>query len=133
METKDNDQWRILFSTMPDEALPAELNVKIMKMIHEKVVFQKKRNRFWELCGFGAGIAVMLITAITAYSHMDVSFKLPEIRLLAWAFLKFNFNIFTSPAFGFNLRIGALALTLLIVDSIIRHIIEKKNKQSSIS
>ena len=134
METNNNDQWRILFSKIPDEALPAALNTKVMKKIHEKVALRKKRNRFWEICGYASGIAIMSITTVIAFYNMDVSFKLPEIRPLEWSFPQFNFDVFTTPAFGFCFRIGALALALLIVDSIIRRAIEKhKNKQSPIT
>ena len=133
METKDNDRWRILFSTMPDEELPAELDAKVMRKIYEKAALQNKKSRFWELCVYASGIAVMLITAIIAYYNMDVSFKLPEIRPLEWSFPPFDFNMFTTPAFGLSFRVGALALALLIVDSLIRRAMEKNKNKSRVN
>jgi len=132
---KDRDFLYQCFASMPDEALPADFNEKVMrKVMAEAASLEKKRKRR-EFFGYASGIVAMLAVCVFAFSYFDLSIELPKFfdapielqkfSLPVWSFPKPDYGLFISPSFHFSLLIGSAALFLLIVDSTIRRNIEK--------
>ena len=131
MEPKDNDILNKMFAGMSDEMLPIDFNEKIMQKVYEKAVLFEKKQKYRELLVSVLGIVAVTVVSVFVFYYFDLSIEFPKLELSTWLFQKPNFGLFKSQSFHFSLFIGIAALFLLIVDSTVRHTIEKRNKQHS--
>ena len=133
METENNGLMRKLFSEISNESLPFDFNEKVMMKVHKKALLQKRRHNFFEIFGYlFSAIAMMGVCAYVLYT-MGVTFQFPTFQFPAfeipsWSFFEFDFSLFQSQSFWFSLYAGTVMLFLLIIDSIIRHYIEKTKR-----
>ena len=125
MESKDKDILHQLFAGMTDETLPLGFNAKVMQKIHEEDAIREKKRKYREFFGFAAAIVAMTVVAVFIFFYFEISIEWPKLELPSWSFPKPDVGLLKSPSFHFSLFIGLAALFLLIVDSAIRHAIEK--------
>ena len=142
MDSKEKNSWRDLFDALPEETLPQHFHEQVMQAIRVKAALKTKRSRYWEIFGFVSGIAAMLIACVFAFYYFEITFPLPDLERMVeffpkpdwerltssfeWSSTKPEWGLFEFQSFGVSLRIGLMALLLLICDSIIRRHIERK-------
>ena len=123
---KNKDKLYQLFAGLSDETLPVDFNEKVMKKIRKEAIWQKKKRKYIEICGYASGIVIMLFACALVFHFYDVSIELPTFELPAWSFPKPDLGLFKSQSFHFSLFIATAALFLIIIDSTIRRKIEKR-------
>jgi len=126
MTNNIDDTMRRLFAELPDEPLPQGFNENLMLKIRHQVSVRAKRVRMWGIIGYIAGgIAVITVyILLLMYMKFDVksffSYNLPPLK-----------DLLTYPSFRISLYAGMPALILLIADTIIRHQIWKKHRDTA--
>jgi len=129
MKPIDNDIMRGLFSGIHDEPLPADFNEKVMARIRRESVVREKRKKILGIFGYASGVVAMIAACVFTIYYTGISFEMPDIKLPSWSFPKPDYSIFTSQSFKLSAYIGILALFLIIIDSVIRHHIEKTGRK----
>lgn len=125
MKPNDKDRMREWLADIPDETLPFNFNDKVMTRIYREAALREKRNKRWAIFGYISGGVAMMVVCVLILYGMGVSFEMPAIETHAWTFPKPDYSLFHSRSFLLSLYVGILALFLLVMDSLIRHRIEK--------
>jgi len=129
MESKDKDLLQSLFVGIPDEALPIDLNEKVMLKVKKEAALREQKRKYLELTGYASGIVAMLAVCVIVFSYFEIAIELPTFDFFTRSFSTVDNEFFKSQSFLFSAYIGCITLFLLIVDSKIRHNIEKKRNK----
>ena len=129
MESKDKDLLQNLFVGIPDEALPIDLNEKVMFKVRKEAALCVQKRKYLELTGYASGIVAMLAVCVFVFSYFEIAIELPKFDFFARSFSTIDYEFFKSQPFLFSVYIGCITLFLLIVDSKIRLNIEKKRNK----
>ncbi|MDR2146859.1 MAG: hypothetical protein LBE91_10420 [Tannerella sp.] len=122
---KIEDTMRKLFAQLPEEQLPPDFNRNMMEKIRLEAVKRAKVEKLKNILGYVLGGVIMVTAAVLAFYFTGFKFQLPEFDLpdfssLRWTFAKPDWEVLKSPSFLFSFYIGALALLLLVADSMLR-------------